>query len=101
MKEFKDLKFEEDFGNGLLRWDGSKSAVMKFENGWGVKVGQGMRFNSSDDTYEVIILRDGFEWRHPSYPSYELHYLEEDEVTYFMKKVQEFEPVTDNATDKN
>lgn len=93
MKEFKDLKFEPDFGNEMYRWDGSKSAIMQFKNGWGVKVCQGWHFHSSDDTYEVKVLRNGYEWQHPSYPSYELHYLEEDEVTYFMKKVQEFEHV--------
>ena len=89
MKTFKDLIFEKDFGSGYLRWDGSKVATITFPNGYGVKVGQGMKYHSSDDTYEIIIIKNGFEYKDTQYKSDTLRYLYEDEVTYIMIKIQE------------
>lgn len=93
MKTFKDLIFEPDYGSGWLPYDGSVKAVIKFDNGWGVKVGRGMKYNSSDDTYEMKILKQGFEWSDTRYRGDTLHYLEENDVTYFMEQVQKFEPI--------
>lgn len=91
MKTFKDLKFEPDYGSGWLPYDGSVKAVMKFDNGFGVEVGKGMRYHSDSDTYEMKITKDGFEWSDSSCRGDTLHYLGAEDVTYFMKEVQKFE----------
>ena len=88
MKAFEDLKFEKDYGSGWLSYDGSKKAVMKFDNGFSIKVGQGLRYHSSSDEYEVEIFKKGekvttiFHWS-------DLQYCSKEEVTRIMVKIQE------------
>lgn len=86
MKTFKDLKFEPIYREYFV-YDGAKKAVIRFDNGYSIEVGQGRMYHSSDDEYEVGIFKDGERVTNIVHWS-DLRYCSEEEVDEIMTKVQ-------------
>jgi len=85
MKEFKDLEFNTH-PSGM----GGKQAVITFDNGYGASIIIGSTWYSNGiDTYELAVLCN----RKLDYSTYitddVLGYLTEQEVSEYMKKIQE------------
>ena len=94
MKGFKDLIFEP-IHREYFKYDGSKKAVIRFDNGYSIEVGQGRMYHSSNDEYEVQIFKDGERATNIVHWS-DLWYCDEEEVTNIMIKVQEIKSMNYN-----
>lgn len=91
MKTFKDLKFKQHSiaKSGLPLFNDAKQATLTFENGYGVSVIFGKCFYSNGiNTYEVAITYNGEITYNSGITNDVMRYLEENEVSDVMIKVQ-------------
>jgi hypothetical protein len=84
MKEFKDLEFKsKDYKHGQASW-------MEFDNGYGISVICGFgAYGSTDAPYELAVLKDGSLCYNTEITDDVIGYLTPDDVTKYMKQIQE------------
>ena len=84
MKEFKDLEFKDK------KYMDGQAAALEFDNGYGVSVICGFGAYSNNDTpYELAILKHGSLCYDTEITNDVIGYLTPDDVTNYMKQVQE------------
>lgn len=99
IKNFSDLVFEpheiakEAHKLPFLireKYLNAKHAVMWFENGYGISVVKGSMFYSNGiDTYEVAVIKKGGVCYDTPIANDVIGYIEADEVSNIMKRIQE------------
>ena len=84
MKKFKDLEFKDK------KYMDGQAAALEFNNGYGVSVicGAGAYGNNAKP-YELAILKNGSLCYDTEITSDVIKYLTSDDVTKYMKQVQE------------
>jgi hypothetical protein len=84
MKKFKDLEFKsKDYKDG-------QASRMEFDNGYGVSVICGFgAYGNTDAPYELAILKNGSLCYDTEITRDVIGYLTPDDVTKYMKQVQE------------
>lgn len=89
MKTFEDLVFETHKAWG----EGNIHAIMDFENGYGVSVIKGEHSYGGDQgLYEMAVLKNNGLCYSSGITDDVLGYLSPEEVTSYMKQVQELKP---------
>jgi hypothetical protein len=84
MKEFKDLEFKNK------KYMDGQFAALEFDNGYGVSVICGFGAHGNNDTpYELAVLKDGNLCYDTKITNDVIGYLTPDDVTKYMKQVQE------------
>lgn len=84
MKEFKDLEFKDK------KYMDGQAAALEFDNGYGVSVICGFgAYGSTDAPYELAVLKDGSLCYDTEITNDVIGYLTPDDVTKYMKQVQE------------
>ena len=85
MKTFEDLEFKPHPSGGEM-------AYIEFSNGYGVSVIFGSKFYSNGiDTYELAVMKDGDLCYSSGITNDVIGYITKDEVTEYMKQIQELE----------
>lgn len=90
MKTFNDLEFET-LSDGFMF--GKKSRIM-FDNGWGASVvSHNYSYGGKDGKYELAVLDSNGElhYDNPVANGDVQGYLDEDEVTFLLTAIQEYE----------
>lgn len=82
MKEFKDLQFVSGTSTAIM-------ARMLFDNGYGVSVISGGLAYGKKGQYEIAVLKDGELCYDTPITSDVIGYLSEEEVTSYMKEIQQ------------
>ena len=103
LKQFKDLVFKqhEMTKDAFLlpspirkEYMNAKHAKMQFENGYGISVLKDTLFYSNGiDTYEVAVLDNNGICYNTSITNDVIGYVDADEVSNIMKRIQELPPV--------
>ena len=85
LKTFQDLEFKE-YSKQIPN---HYQAIIEFENGYGLSVLKGIKFNSNgNDTYEVRVLYKGRIAYGIGLKEHKLNGVSVDEINEIMKKIQ-------------